>query len=117
METVHDAAEPTIRLLERRELNMASKAHQKVLEDVTLPPAMLPGMTQSEQLTAQRNVLVREVNLFDTEVRRFSNQLKKVNLPEMSSEMIQGIVAVRRRALAAARERLERFDERSCCAS
>lgn len=74
---------------------------------------MLPGMTQSEQFAAQRNVLLRDVELFDKEVRRFSNQLKKVNLPEMASEVFQGIVAVRRNALVSARERLERFDQRS----
>lgn len=78
---------------------------------------MLPGMTQSEQLAAQRDVLVKDVELFDTEVRRFSNQLKKVNLPEMASEVFQGILAVRRNALASARERLERFDQRSRYAS
>ena len=89
------------------------KAHQKVPEDVTLPGAMLPGMTQSEQLAAQRNVLVRDVELFDLEVRQFSNQLKKLNLPEMASEVFQGILAVRRNALVSARERLECFDQRS----
>ena len=73
---------------------------------------MLPGMTQSEQLAAQRNILVRDVQLFDTEVRRFSNQLKRVHLPEMVPEVFQTILAVRRKALASAKERLESFDQR-----
>lgn len=83
-------------------------------EDVTLPAAMLPDMTKSEQLAAQRKVLVRDVELFDTEVRRFSSQLKKVPLSEMASEVFQTILAVRRNALASARERLESFDQRFC---
>ena len=74
---------------------------------------MLPVMTQSEQLAAQRNVLVRDVELFDMEVRKFSSQLKKVPLPAMAAEVFQGILAVRRKALASARERLEFFDQRS----
>ena len=78
---------------------------------------MLPGMTQSEQLAAQRNVLVKDVELFDTEVRRFSKQLKKVNVPEMASEVFLAILAVRRNALASAKERLEHFDQRSRWAS
>lgn len=69
-------------------------------------------MTHSE-LAAQREVLVRDVELFDTEVRRFSNQLKKLNVPERASEIFQTILAVRRNALASARERLEHFDQGS----
>ena len=78
---------------------------------------MLPSMTQSDQLAAQRDVLVKDVEFFDTEVRRFSNQLKKVNVPEMALEVFRGVLAVRRNSLASARERLELFDQRSRYAS
>lgn len=92
------------------------RATPEVAYWVTLPSGKLPCMTHAEQVAAHRKTLKEDVRLFDNEVRRFSNQLKKAQLTGAVPEVFQAVINVRRQALASALERLRSFEQGiPCC--